>query len=117
MPLKPLKPCKQTGCPELTSGSYCESHGSLNINKRSNASKRGYGSRWRSSRDRFLKANPLCLYCLKEDRMIKASVVDHVVPHRGDKILFWDETNWQALCEHHHNKKTRIQDQYQEYKF
>ena len=25
-------------------------------------------------------------------------VVDHVVPHRGDRMLFWDSTNWQALC-------------------
>jgi 5-methylcytosine-specific restriction protein A len=26
-------------------------------------------------------------------------VVDHIVPHRGDKKLFWDSSNWQALCD------------------
>ena len=28
-----------------------------------------------------------------------ATQTDHVVPHRGDPTLFWDEQgNWQALC-------------------
>ena len=27
-----------------------------------------------------------------------ASVVDHVVPHKDDPVLFWDEANWQPLC-------------------
>lgn len=30
-------------------------------------------------------------------------VVDHVVPHRGDHDLFWDEDNWQASCRWHHD--------------
>ena len=25
---------------------------------------------------------------------MKAEVVDHIVPHRGDGKLFWDEGNW-----------------------
>jgi 5-methylcytosine-specific restriction endonuclease McrA len=29
--------------------------------------------------------------------------VDHIIPHRGDDRLFWDRSNWQALCAHHHN--------------
>ena len=35
-----------------------------------------------------------------------ATVVDHIKPHRGDQKLFWDRSNWQPLCEHHHNVKT-----------
>jgi 5-methylcytosine-specific restriction enzyme A len=28
-----------------------------------------------------------------------ATQTDHVIPHRGDARLFWDEeNNWQALC-------------------
>lgn len=27
-----------------------------------------------------------------------ATVVDHVKPHRGDAVLFWDTTNLQSLC-------------------
>jgi hypothetical protein len=35
---------------------------------------------------------------------IRATVVDHIKPHHNTDIaLFWDETNWQGLCEHHHN--------------
>ena len=46
-----------------------------------------------------------------------ATVVDHIVPHRGDQKLFWDRGNWQPLCEHHHNVKTMTEDRYVEYKF
>jgi 5-methylcytosine-specific restriction endonuclease McrA len=30
-----------------------------------------------------------------------ATIVDHIKPHRGDQNLFWDQTNWQALCRRH----------------
>lgn len=42
--------------------------------------------------------------------MTRATVVDHVVPHRGSKRLFWDHNNWQALCTPHHNQKTDSRD-------
>jgi 5-methylcytosine-specific restriction protein A len=32
-----------------------------------------------------------------------ASVVDHIKPHRGDRKLFWERSNWQPLCQHHHS--------------
>jgi 5-methylcytosine-specific restriction protein A len=32
--------------------------------------------------------------------------VDHVVPHKGDSVKFWDESNHQALCTRCHNRKT-----------
>lgn len=41
-----------------------------------------------------------------------ATVVDHIVPHRGDQKLFWDRSNWQPLCEHHHNVKTMTEDRF-----
>lgn len=30
-------------------------------------------------------------------------VADHKKPHRGDPVLFWDETNLWTLCLHCHN--------------
>jgi 5-methylcytosine-specific restriction protein A len=33
-------------------------------------------------------------------------VVDHVVPHRGDAVLFWNKRNWAALCKPCHDAKT-----------
>ena len=62
------------------------------------SSQRGYGYRWQKARERFLRANPLCVYCARVGRTTAASVVDHITPHRGDQTLFWDEDNWQSLC-------------------
>jgi len=50
---------------------------------------RGYGYAWQQARARHLSANPLCVYCLRDNRVEPANVVDHKVPHRGDKVLFW----------------------------
>lgn len=32
-----------------------------------------------------------------------AEVVDHIVPHRGDRELFWNRGNWQSLCKRCHD--------------
>lgn len=37
-------------------------------------------------------------------RLTPATVVDHVIPHRGDRKLFWDSSNWQPLCVECHNR-------------
>ena len=47
---------------------------------------------------------------MKAGRYVRATDVDHIVPHRGDPALFWDEENWQALCHSCHSKKTRNED-------
>lgn len=42
---------------------------------------------------------PVMSECRDSGRIKAAYQVDHVVPHRGDKALFWDrEGNWQSLC-------------------
>jgi 5-methylcytosine-specific restriction protein A len=116
-PRKPKKPCSLRGCPELTDDRYCTKHNKLFNNKRDSAASRGYDSRWRAASKRYLSNNPLCVHCFKNNKMIKATVVDHVIPHRGDKILFWDQSNWQSLCKRCHDKKTMTEDRYQEYSF
>lgn len=52
MPRKPLRPCKHPGCPELTDNRFCKNHS--NLHERKSASKRGYDSRWKKARKRFL---------------------------------------------------------------
>ena len=59
---------------------------------------RGYGSKWQIYRKRFLAANPLCVYCLEKGQVTAANVVDHIIPHKGDQVLFWDTENHQSLC-------------------
>lgn len=60
------------------------------------AYKRWYKTaRWQKLRARHLVANPLCAMCLP--RATKATVCDHVNPHKGDEALFWSGP-FQSLC-------------------
>ena len=53
---------------------------------------------WVNYRKRLLEINPLCYACGRS-----ASVVDHVVPHKGNEIMFEKLDNHIPLCAHHHN--------------
>jgi len=46
----------------------------------------------------------------KRGRFELATVVDHIIPHRGDLGLFWDEENWQSLCGTCHNSAKHRQE-------
>ena len=117
MPRKPKKPCKHPGCPRLTEGDYCEEHLPLHAKERGSASSRGYNAKWKRARVRYLKAHPLCVRCQLAGILVKATVVDHIKPHRGDVELFWDESNWQSLCKSCHDRKTMKEDRYKEYRY
>lgn len=73
---------------------------------RGNTTQRGYGWRWQRARLGFLRRYPLCRTCENDGRTEVACVVDHIVPHKGDMVLFWDRSNWQPLCVSCHNAKT-----------
>ncbi|WP_085893600.1 HNH endonuclease [Roseovarius litorisediminis] len=76
---------------------------------RPSASARGYGHGWRKARAAFLKINDRCAL---KGCSAKATVVDHIIPHKGDEALFWDRTNWQPLCAPCHNRhKQRLERQ------
>ena len=114
MALKRL--CKAAGCHNLAEypNRYCEHHKNLENPEKGSFLGGDYESynnkpwdylyrstRWiKASRD-FLKVNDTCCRC--GDR---ATVVDHIKPHRGDEGLFWDESNWQPLCAKCHQLKT-----------
>jgi len=66
--------------------------------KRPSSSARGYDGRWEKERAAFLKINRKCRRCAAE-----ATVVDHIIPHKGDRRLFADRSNWQALCRSCHS--------------
>ncbi len=66
--------------------------------ERGNSAQRGYGSRWAKARETFLRSHPMCAMHLQRGRYVPATVVDHIIPHRGDQKLFWDHGNWQSLC-------------------
>lgn len=67
------------------------------------SAQRGYNYKWRKERAKWLKKHPLCVYCMDQNIISPAVVVDHIKPHNGDKTLFWSRDNWQSLCKLHHN--------------
>jgi 5-methylcytosine-specific restriction protein A len=106
-----LRPCSIPGCPELTEGGPCESHRRARQRehdvRRGKAAERGYDARWRRLRLVFLREHPLCAdpFGDHEGRATPAECVDHIIAHKGDMELFWDESNWQPLCLHCNSKK------------
>lgn len=119
MPRRPDIPCKHPMCPRLIpyGQKYCDEHKPLHTKDRDYSCERGYGYKWQQARKKFLKAHPICVRCYAEGKITEATVVDHIIPHRGDMKLFWDKSNWQPLCEHHHNVKTKTEDRDVEYRF
>lgn len=66
--------------------------------------------RWRKEAKRFLSKNPRCVLCLRTDIYTRATIVDHITPHKGDPVLFWDQSNWQPVCASCHSGHKRLQE-------
>ncbi len=69
---------------------------------RPSARERGYTARWDWLRAAFLRS-PLCVMWERDGRIVPATVVDHIVAHKGDQALMWSVDNLQPLCSTHHN--------------
>ena len=69
--------------------------------QQASAASRGYGSAWRRESAAFLAQRPVCVDCGGP-----ATVVDHVQPHKGDPVKFWDRGNWAPMCRRDHSCKT-----------
>lgn len=89
--------------------------------------RRWYQTRdWKQGRALHLAQEPLCVECLalgivndgsltaagtvQADARRRFLVVDHKVPHRGDRGLFFDRANWQTLCPDHHDRDKQQQE-------
>jgi 5-methylcytosine-specific restriction protein A len=101
----------------VATGSYCELHAKVIRKqadaKRASSNQRGYGYRWQQTSKGFLRAHPLCQCkdCLEGVKQLKAAtVVDHIIPHKGDMELFWNRSNWQAMAKDCHDRKTATED-------
>jgi len=94
--------------------SYCPAHykakQQMADSRRGSSSERGYNGAWQKARAAYLRAHPLCRTHEQQGRVVAASVVDHIVPHRGDKAAFWQSSNWQPLCKRCHDVKTATED-------
>lgn len=114
MPTAAPRPCNHPGCREYqTAKGYCAAHQKDRRQydeRRGTAAQRGYNAEWRRARAEYLRRNPLCVCCLEQNRVTPSTVVDHIKPHKGNMKLFWDQTNWQALCKTCHDRKTMTED-------
>lgn len=119
MPQRTSRICAHRGCNAITRNPrFCDSHAQdaererkrQVDQRRSNSASRGYGHKWRMARARFLQLHPLCADCAKAGITTAAQVVDHIEPHKGDQYLFWNEANWQPLCQSCHSRKTARED-------
>jgi 5-methylcytosine-specific restriction enzyme A len=70
---------------------------------RSGARTRGYNDRWEKAAATFRARHPWCLGCLSLGRRVRAELVDHVEPHKGNPKKFWDTGLWQSSCRWHHD--------------
>lgn len=108
-----------TGCPELVrdGAGYCPTHIAhvrARIDReRGSSTARGYNWQWRRAAKAFLDEHPLCECDDCEagaKRVTPASVVDHIIAHKGDQKLFWDVANWRAMSKQCHDRKTAMED-------
>ena len=118
MALKPMKPCAAPACGALVRGvRYCPKHEHLikvvtrqHDERRESSAQRGYSYKWQQARKGFLAKHQLCVACLADGLVVASTDVDHIIPHKGDKDLFWTRSNWQALCHPCHSRKTATED-------
>ena len=108
MPYQSLRKCTQPGCNELVRSGRCAAHARQQQRiYRDPAVKSLYNDpRWQVLRANQLAKSPWCVDCLRQNYHVFATEVDHIQPHGGDPVLFFDENNLQSLCKSHHSSKT-----------
>jgi len=114
MALRAYKPCRHAGCQEITRDGWCDKHRPVHRRVRSAEYHDWYVLPiWKEQlRPEHLLLEPFCRECARQyaaddpRSRTMATVVDHIVPHRGDWKLFTDKNNLQSLCKHHHDQKT-----------
>lgn len=65
---------------------------------------------WRKGRLIFLRQHPLCQRCMAKGIVTAATVVNHVVPHKGNLQRFFDQGNWEAICAPHHDRDAQSEE-------
>lgn len=69
---------------------------------------------WKRLRLAQLAREPLCAFCLNDDEVTVATVVDHIKPWRRAATrairwaLFVDPANHQSLCKRHHDSDKKL---------
>ncbi|MDF3810683.1 HNH endonuclease [Rhodopseudomonas sp. BAL398] len=110
MPMKPPRICV---CGNKVAGDaicVCRQRSKADADRRRpSAQARGYDGKWQRESKAFLAlpANRLCSCGCGRT----ANMVDHIIPHRGDKRLFWSRSNWQPMASSpcHNSRKQSLE--------
>lgn len=78
--------------------------------RRLSACERMYDAWWRRERLAFLAVHPTCRHCNARP----ATVVHHIIPHRGDRSLFRNRSNWMPVCQPCHDGPIQRQERARE---
>lgn len=104
MAQKALRPCRHPGCRRLTRDGWCPLHRPT-AKPDARSPEAAAWHRWYSLdvwtkilRPGQLLREPWCRECAKRGQRVRATVADHIRPHRGDWARFTDPGNLQSLC-------------------
>lgn len=118
---KPLRPCKQFGCPNLTRETYCDKH-KYKVQQKESDRQKYYDKNIRYKRDKkyadFYRSKPwekvrevvlardngLCQECLKDKRVTLADTVHHIIELKDDWGKRLDLNNLISICSSCHSK-------------
>jgi 5-methylcytosine-specific restriction protein A len=95
---------------------YCAEHKDYGVQREKQQKEKRWWSAWYSSsqwsnlRKLVLARDPICMWAEDGGCIKPSTIVDHKIPHRGDRALWADLTNLQGLCHHHHAIKTARED-------
>jgi len=104
--------CAHPGCTIRVPKGRCREHARAYDRQRGTAAERLYTSRWQRISKRWLSkpGHQLCVYCQEKGRITAAECIDHEPPHRGDPVLFWDQSTWRPACISCNSRKAVLQE-------
>jgi 5-methylcytosine-specific restriction protein A len=108
MPALALHRCAYPTCTTLTREKWCPAHTGMRVWRAAGSSRQV--PEW--LRKQVLEEEPLC-QCTEHkgrDDAPASTIVDHIIPHKGDRALFLSRANLQGLAKRCHDRKTARED-------
>lgn len=103
--------CGHAGCGLVVKDvAYCVKHQPVRKDKPRPNRNVTFMPGWHKIRKEYLMKHPLCSRCAQFNITTIANQVDHITPHRGDHTLFYNQSNFMALCQSCHSHKTAMYD-------